>query len=167
MFIVLYGYRNAAYQGVSMKTFEMTPFLRTGNRIVTVLLRLGLPVGPMSLLTVRGRRSGLARTTPVALTTVDGGWLLVAAYGRVEWVKNLQVARWATITRGRRLINVDAAELSSLAAAPILRDIVASAGPVTMRVVGPYFDTAADAPLAAWEAEVVHHPVFRLTPRPA
>jgi len=148
-----------------MKTFEMTRFLRIGNRMVTWLLRLGLPIGPMALLTVRGRRTQLPRTTPVALTRAGDGWLLIAAYGRVEWVKNLQKAREATITRKRRRIEVSSDELAPNAAAPILRDVVATAGPVTMKAVGPYFDAAADAPLEAWETESANHPVFRLTPK--
>lgn len=150
-----------------MRTFEMTRFLRTGNRIVTWLLRLGLPIGPMALLTVRGRRTHLPRTTPVALTPAGDGWQLVAAYGTVDWVKNLQKAGEANITRRRRRIEVRSDELSPTEAAPILRDIVASAGPVTMKVVGPYFDAAADAPLEVWQAECVNHPVFRLTPKPS
>jgi deazaflavin-dependent oxidoreductase (nitroreductase family) len=149
-----------------MKTFEMTPILRIGNRIVTWLLTLGIPVGPMSILTVRGRTTQLPRSTPVALTRDADGWLLVAAYGKVDWVRNLQKAREATITHRGAPIAVNSRELSPADAAPILRDLVATAGPITLKVVSPYFDSPSDAPLRAWEAESINHPVFRLTPKP-
>lgn len=148
-----------------MKAFEMTHVLRLGNRVVTWILSLGIPVGPMSILTVPGRTTRLPRSTPVALTPDADGWLLVAAYGKVDWVRNLQKAKEATITRKGTPIAVNSTELAPADAAPILRDLVATAGPITLRVVGPYFDTSCDAPLQAWEAESINHPVFRLTPR--
>ena len=40
------------------------------NAIVSLLLRLGFRLGPMILLTVRGRTSGLPRTTPDARVRV-------------------------------------------------------------------------------------------------
>lgn len=76
----------------------MTRFLRIGNRVVTLLLRMGLPVGRMALITVEGRRTHLPRTTPVALTRQGEGWLLVAVSGRAEWVRNLQKAGEGTIS---------------------------------------------------------------------
>jgi hypothetical protein len=33
------------------------------NGVISRVLRLGLPIGPMALLTVRGRRTGLLRST--------------------------------------------------------------------------------------------------------
>jgi hypothetical protein len=62
-----------------MSQFRPGLFLRIGNRITTPLIRLGLPMGPMALLTVAGRRSSLPRTTPVAVAPLDEGWRLVAA----------------------------------------------------------------------------------------
>ena len=149
-----------------MKTFQMTRLLRLGNRITSLLLGLGLPVGPMAMLNVKGRSSRIVRSTPVALTKDGEGWLLVAAYGRVDWAKNLEAAGEATLTRRRREVAVDSELIDSKEAAPILRRIVAAAGPITMRVIGPYFDASPDEPPEAWEAESVNHPLFRLTPKP-
>src|SRR2546429_8490393 len=42
------------------------------NRIVQRLLRLGAFMGPNALLTVRGRRTGQPRSTPVAVVEVGG-----------------------------------------------------------------------------------------------
>ena len=65
---------------------------RIRNRLVILLNRAGLPVGPMHLLTVPGRKSGLPRTTPVAPVTVNGGCYLIQAYPNSDWVKNARAA---------------------------------------------------------------------------
>lgn len=121
-------------------------------------------MGPQALLTVRGRKTGLPRTTPVALNPDGAGWLLVSVYGRVDWVKNLQAAGSAVVTMRRRSIPVASRQLADDQAAPILRDLLASLNPVVRPVIGPYFHTAPDAPLAAWQEEAARHPVFVLTP---
>src|SRR5437660_171443 len=47
------------------------------NPLARRLLRFGVPLGPNALLTVRGRKSGQPRTTPVALVEVEGGrWII-------------------------------------------------------------------------------------------
>ena len=48
--------------------------------IVKGLLRLGVPMGPMVLLTVRGRKSGQPRTTPVDLFEGSGRSYLVSTH---------------------------------------------------------------------------------------
>jgi hypothetical protein len=91
-----------------MKTFEMTRFLRIGNRMVTWLFRFfSADRADGSAHRARPARP-TPRITPVALTRAGDEWLLVAAYGRVEWVKNLQKPREATNTRKRRRIEVNA-----------------------------------------------------------
>jgi deazaflavin-dependent oxidoreductase (nitroreductase family) len=146
-----------------MKTFKPNAGLRVMNPLIGNLIRTGLPMGPMALLTVPGRNSGLPRSTPVALIPIDGGWRLVAAYGLVDWVKNLRAAGKATIRVKGRQVEVSSHELPPSEAAPILRESLAVAGPITRRVVGPYFDTDPKASLLEWEREAQHHPVFRLT----
>jgi hypothetical protein len=42
------------------------------NPIVKVLLAAGVPLGLNGLITIRGRKSGLPRTTPVAIIEVAG-----------------------------------------------------------------------------------------------
>ena len=138
--------------------------IRIGNRAVTPLLRAGLPIGPMALLTVAGRRSGLPRTTPVALAPHPRGWRLVAPFGVVDWVKNLRAAGTGRITRSRRTVEVRAIELSSEEAAPLLRESLLEVGPITRLVVGRHFALALDAPLSDWVAEAPRHPVFVLEP---
>ncbi|HEX6145788.1 MAG TPA: nitroreductase family deazaflavin-dependent oxidoreductase, partial [Acidimicrobiia bacterium] len=84
----------------------MRKYARFYNPIVSFLLRLGLPIGPQALLTVTGRRSGLPRTTPVAINRNGTGWHLISVYGRVDWVRNLEAAGEALITRRLRRFQV-------------------------------------------------------------
>ena len=87
-------------------------FVRFSNPLTRRLLRLGMPMGPNLLLTVRGRTSGLPRSAPVAVVETDGRRLVIAAYGEVNWVRNLRAAGEADIqVRGRRE-HVTATELS-------------------------------------------------------
>ena len=87
-------------------------FVRFSNPLTRRLLRLGVPIGPNLLLTVRGRTSGLPRTAPVAVVEIEGRRLVIAAYGNVNWVRNLRAAGEADIhVRGRKE-HVTATELS-------------------------------------------------------
>ncbi len=78
--------------------------------VITGFLRAGIPLGPMVLLTVRGRRSGEARTTPVDLFQHDGRKFLISTHRQESsnWVRNLRAAGEGVLTRGwtRRAITV-------------------------------------------------------------
>jgi hypothetical protein len=80
------------------KTFHMTNGMRIGTTILTVLLRAGLPFGSLTLLSVRGRKSGKIYTIPVALVERSGTRWLVAAFGEVSWVRNLRAAGQAVLS---------------------------------------------------------------------
>lgn len=88
------------------------------------LLRAGVRMGPNTLLTVRGRSSGLPRTAPVAVVEVDGRRWVVGTFGDVHWVRNLRAAGEAEIRVGGRLQHVRAVELSLDEAAGFFRDVV-------------------------------------------
>lgn len=95
---------------------------RARNRVVILLNRLGLPVGPMHLLTVPGRTTGLPRTTPVAPVVVDSVHYLVQAYPGSDWVRNARAAGQGILTRGRRRREVDLVEVPAAQRGPILRE---------------------------------------------
>jgi deazaflavin-dependent oxidoreductase (nitroreductase family) len=82
-------------------------------------------MGPNVLLTVRGRKSGLPRTTPVAIVDISGRRWLMAPFGDVNWVQNLRAAGQATIGRGRRKEEVKAVELDPEETVAFYRDILA------------------------------------------
>src|SRR5260370_32473673 len=65
------------------------------RRVIRVLLRAGIRVsilGPMMLLTVRGRKTGQPHTIPVDLHEHDGRRFLIATHGEGNWVRNLRAA---------------------------------------------------------------------------
>ena len=66
--------------------------------ILKFLLAAGVPLGFNGLITIRGRKSGLPRTTPVAIIEVSGRRWVWAPWGEVHWVRNLRAAGRATIT---------------------------------------------------------------------
>jgi deazaflavin-dependent oxidoreductase (nitroreductase family) len=72
------------------------------NGTVARLTRLGISLMGSRVLSVKGRKSGEWRTTPVNLLTVDGKRYLVAPRGHTQWVKNLRVNPEARLQVGRR-----------------------------------------------------------------
>jgi len=142
---------------VVASTYRLTPGRRAANRLVRLLLALGLMPGPTYLLTVPGRRTGRPLSTPVTLVEEGGDRWLVAPYGDVAWVRSARAAGQVTLTRGRRTETVPLRELSSGEAAPVLQSYVTRV-PITR----PYFDVTPASPLAAFEAEALRHPVFHL-----
>lgn len=142
------------------KAFRAGFGVRFSNTMVAALLRIGVKMGPMTLLTVRGRKSGQPRTTPVAIGERDGQRWVISPYGQVDWVRNLRAAGRATLTRGRRKEAITAIELSPTEAAPLLKQSLAGAP----SFLHAYFDVTPDAPLEAFEREAPRHPVFLLRP---
>jgi deazaflavin-dependent oxidoreductase (nitroreductase family) len=143
-----------------IRTFHMTRSMRIGSTILTALLRAGLPLGSLALLSVRGRKSGRIYTVPVALVERDGTRWLVAAFGEVSWVRNLRAAGQARLTRGRRTETTGVVELEARDAAPILKQFLSRYQMVPF--IPPYFDVTPQSPLADFEQEATQHPVFRL-----
>jgi deazaflavin-dependent oxidoreductase (nitroreductase family) len=110
----------------------------------------------MALLTVRGRKSGLPRTTPVSLVEHDGQRWLLAAFGEVDWVRNLRAAGEASLKRGRYPEHIVVKEISAEEAAPVLKHILANAPGFLLK----NFDAAPESPLKDFEREAANHPVF-------
>ena len=97
------------------------------NPIAKPLLAAGMPMGFNGLITIRGRTSGLPRTTPVAIIDVSGRRWVWAPWGDVHWVRNLRAAGRATITVRRRKEDVSATELDPAQRLAFFRDVL---GPV-------------------------------------
>jgi len=153
-----------------MTSFTPSPAFRIANRMVAPLVRWGLPLGsrkaPMALLTVKGRKSGLERTTPVAIERHGDGWLLVAVYGTCDWSRNLEAAGEARITSRGATTPVRATRLEPADAGPILRDAMARAPSMVRRMTAPYFTAEIESAASEWEREASEHPVFVLTKSP-
>ena len=133
------------------------------NYIAKPLLAVGVPIGPDVLITVRGRKSGLLRTTPVTIAENSGRRGLISPFGEVNWVRNLRAAGRATITVGRRKEEVTAIELGRTEAAEFIRDVLAPHARRTR--LGAWFVRSVDKididhPVEAAEGR----PVFELYP---
>lgn len=95
------------------------------NPLARWLLRGGIPLGPNALLTVRGRSSGLDRTTPVAVVAIDGRRWVIATFGDTNWARNLRAAGRALLTVNRRAQPVSARELPTTDAEAFYRGTLA------------------------------------------
>jgi deazaflavin-dependent oxidoreductase (nitroreductase family) len=146
------------------KTYRVTFAVRASNWMVMALLRAGLKMGaksfPMVLLTVRGRKSGQPRTTPVVTTEQNGQRYLVGTFGDVNWVRNLRAAGEATITRGRRAEQVSVVELPAGEAARVHQQVLA----IAPGFIRDYFDVMPESSLEEFEREAPRHPVFLVQP---
>jgi len=141
-----------------------------GTRIITRLLRAGVPMGPMILLTVRGRTTGQPRTTPVDLLERDGRRWLVATHdgSNSNWVRNLRAAGEGILTHGRRRDAITAVELTPEEAGPVLKEVLGPrlASPVRGFVLRRTLDVASDASVDEFIGEARRHPVFELRSSP-
>ena len=59
-------------------------------------------MGPDVLLTVRGRKSGLPRTTPVTICEYGLRRGFISPFGETQWVRNLRAAGRASVRLGSR-----------------------------------------------------------------
>jgi deazaflavin-dependent oxidoreductase (nitroreductase family) len=152
-------------QPAHKQSIPHTLFL-TATWLLKGLLRLGIPMGPMILLTVKGRKSGKLRTTPVDLFRRGDRSYLVSTHRQESsnWVKNLREAGEGTLTRGwnRRAIKV--VELAPDAAGKVLKEVLGPrlASPLGGVVLRRTFSVRPDAPLDQFISAARSHPVFEI-----
>src|SRR5216683_4331693 len=148
---------------MSIATSARAPsFVRFLNPVAQRVLRLGPLMGPNALLTVRGRKSGVPRTTPVALVDIGGRRWVIGTFGEVNWVRNLRAAGEATVTVGRKTQEMQARELGLEERIAFFRDVV---GPYVRRLrIGGLLLSILRARdiLANPAAAAEHRPVFEL-----
>ena len=92
------------------------------NAIAKPLLAAGMPMGFNGLLTVPGRKTGVPRTTPLAIIEVGGRRWVWSPWGEVQWVRNLRSAGHATITVRKQTHDVTATELTPAQRVAFFRD---------------------------------------------
>jgi deazaflavin-dependent oxidoreductase (nitroreductase family) len=82
----------------------------------------------ISLLSVRGRTTGLWRSVPVAVLDVDGQPYLVSAYGDTEWSRNLRAAGTGSLTRRGHVEGFTAVEVPTGEVGPLIEDYLRQFG---------------------------------------
>ncbi|HEX5493568.1 MAG TPA: nitroreductase/quinone reductase family protein [Mycobacteriales bacterium] len=130
------------------------------NRLVGLFTKAGISVMGSRVLAVKGRSSGVWRTTPVNLLTVDGVRHLVAPRGQAQWVRNIRVAGGGELRLGRRIEPITVIELADADKPPVIRAYLERWG----WEVGKFFDgLTKDATDEQILAVAPGFPVFRLT----
>jgi hypothetical protein len=125
-------------------------------RLNVALLRRGLRIGSQHLLSVRGRTTGLTRSTPVSIATVGPDRYIVAAFAAAAWVGNVRAAGEAVLGRGTASERVRLVELPTEERPPVLRAFLHQ-----VRGGGRFFGSSdPDVVVAAAE----RYPVFRVEP---
>jgi deazaflavin-dependent oxidoreductase (nitroreductase family) len=136
------------------------PSIRRANRVITGLQRAGIVFGPMHVLTVRGRKTGKLRTTPVAVIPVGGARYVFQAYPGASWVANATAAGSGVLARGWRRRPVRLILVPTCERGPILREL-----PARSRVAAGIFlrsGMVAAADAAGFEAAAPRIAVFRV-----
>ena len=139
------------------RTYRLSAGRKAGNAVIKRLLRLRIAPPNYALLTVRGRRSGQERSTPVRPVEYDGQRWLVAPYGEVGWVRNVRAAGEATLTTRGQTQRVQLVAADASTAGPVLQKYI-RAVPATR----PYFDVDPKDPVEQFTTEAARHPVFRI-----
>lgn len=103
------------------------------NAVAKPLLAAGMPMGFNGLLTVPGRKTGVPRTTPLAIIEDGGRRWVWSPWGEVQWVRNLRAAGEATITVRRRDQRVRPIELDEGERVAFFRDTLE---PIARRLPG-------------------------------
>jgi deazaflavin-dependent oxidoreductase (nitroreductase family) len=143
-------------------TAKAPSFVGLFNPVARRILKAGPLLGPNALITVRGRKSGVPRTTPIALVELDGKRWVIGTFGDTNWVRNLRAAREATLTVGSKHEEVVADELDVEGRTEFFRDLVGPyvrrmrIGALLLAILGA--KEILDDPRAAAE----HRPVFEL-----
>src|SRR5215467_1696394 len=91
---------------------QVPAFVPVLNPLLRRLIRMGVPMGPNALITVRGRKSGIPRTTAVTVVELNRRRWVIGTFGDVNWVRNLRAAGEATLIKGRRHEQLHSVELT-------------------------------------------------------
>ncbi|MGD0678444.1 MAG: nitroreductase/quinone reductase family protein [Polyangiaceae bacterium] len=125
------------------------------------LCRMGLTPPILVALQVKGRRSGLLRTTVLVPAECNGGRYLVSMLGQgSDWVRNVRAARGEAFIKRGTSRPVRLTEVPPADRAPILKAYcrVATSG-------RHHFPVPYDAPVSAFDEIASQYPVFRIDPR--
>jgi deazaflavin-dependent oxidoreductase (nitroreductase family) len=153
-------------------------FFRAFGPLIRRAIHRGI-AGPNVLVTVRGRRSGRPRTTPVAMLELGDARYLQASFGDVDWVRNLRASGEARVARGRWSETCTATELPPETAGLLMRTALAPFH--RSRFVGAILGPTIRPPVAVlyryrlriddtpeeYVAEARRHPLFELHPMSA
>lgn len=132
------------------------------NPLVQGAMKLGISLRGSRTLSVRGRKSGEWRSTPVNPLPFEGQRYLVAPRGNTQWVRNIRVSGEGVLKLGRKRETIGVEELPDEAKGPILRAYLKEWAWETKQFFGVDNKDVNDEVLARIAPE---HPVFRVVPK--
>lgn len=132
---------------------------RIVNPLIALATRLGLSMRGSRVLSVRGRKSGEWRSTPVNPLTLADVRYLVAPRGDTQWVRNIRVSHEGVLKLGRKNETIRVEEVADAEKLPILRAYLKIWASETKRFFG-----VADANVPDEELTRIapNHPIFRI-----
>lgn len=143
-----------------MKQYRLPEEVRQWNEKLKRNPQLTEGMGPVHLLSVPGRKSGILRSTPVSPLMYNEQRWLVAGFAEADWVKNIRVSRWGILVKGKHAERVEVMEVPVGERAPILQAFIQHMpGGRFAFSIGP------NEPLAAFEAIASNHPIFQIDRR--
>jgi deazaflavin-dependent oxidoreductase (nitroreductase family) len=143
------------YGRVVHETGRAPWWLKVVNPVNAYLLRRGIGPAPQHLLSIRGRRTGILRTTPVAVVVVDDARYAVAGFAGSDWVRNARAAGRGELRRGALVERIALTEVAVGDRGPILRTFAE-------RVPGGRSFLTLGAGAADFDGAAPNHPVFRI-----
>jgi deazaflavin-dependent oxidoreductase (nitroreductase family) len=130
------------------------------NPLVAMATKLGLSMRGSRVLSVRGRKSGQWRSTPVNPLTFENERYLVAPRGNTQWARNIRVTKEGVLKLGRKSETVHVEELADAEKVPILRAYLKNWASETKKFFGVANANVPDEELARIAPQ---HPIFRIT----
>jgi deazaflavin-dependent oxidoreductase (nitroreductase family) len=130
------------------------------NETVAALTKAGISIKGSRVLSVRGRKSGEWRSTPVNPLSYEGRRFLVSPRGQTQWVRNMRVSGGGELRVGRRVETFTAQELPDEQKPALLREYLRR----WKFEVGMFFEgVGPDAPDAKLLEIAPGYPVFQIT----
>ncbi len=128
------------------------------NPMVALASRLGISMAGSRRLTVRGRKSGEPRTTPVNPIKIDGVTYLVAPRGTTQWVRNLRAVGEGELHHGSKGTAFRGDEIPDAEKLPILKAYLDK----WAWEVGAFFELEKNPSDEEIQRVAPEHPVFRI-----
>ncbi len=136
---------------------------RLFNSTVALVTKLGISVYGSRVLSVRGRKTGEWRSTPVNPLSYEGQRYLVSPRGHTQWVRNMRAAGGGELRVGRRVERFTATELADDAKPALLREYLRR----WKFEVATFFEgVGPDASDEKLREIAPGYPVFQITTRP-
>jgi len=140
----------------------LPPQLQKMSRVPHRLLRLGIPMGPLKLLTTTGRRTGRTHEIPVVTFRHDKTEWLVSPFGETAWVHNARADGHATVGRGKNRHKVRLVEIEDARKPEILYRYRSRYRIIPF--VRQAFKATPEQGKEAFRTEEASHPVFVVQP---